>query len=583
MVLRNVETQNAGVCISCFGLVHVPHLLSAPLTALAIMTDTVSEDLCFGDADTVSAHSSFRVAIPDRRSGQRTLEVIPTEIYMEIISYVVGGGDLSNLALVCRLFSALIIPKRFEKVYVQLPSTCGIPMGIPMSDSSSAFYKALHSRHDPLAISLCVHVRECVMATIMSLDISSSIPHFENLLHMPNLRHFTLKDVYLAPDVIRQISRLSSIRSLTLLLCQVRSSPELPDDNIIEMTDSLHLESLSLNGVFVVGSGGQHYKKFAPLVANTYTTSLSADDEDFFNHLAQQQVVPPLQRLKLQSLDVSKIFDALNRFTTLVDLQLYDLKWPKNTGAEHVIKHPLSLSNLPQLRRLTCPASFAYLFSGPHTLEEISFASSVPFEEAYDEFLASNWYLRLSEGTRLFSDSPSENLQKLVELPQGFIAGRSGLGWPGKLRRWFPQLKHIDFRILLLNMRMFMGELSAFEYHEKELRDLLGKFVHAWGQVKTIQTIHFHISATTQAVSVDATWLRHLISELDIKDVFPNLRRVIFGDVEYFKADESFLRTKVKDEDDGNDDDTDDEDESDEDDESDEENNEEEVVEVGDE
>ncbi|KAF5384546.1 hypothetical protein D9757_006425 [Collybiopsis confluens] len=477
---------------------------------------------------------------PNRRKGDRHLNDIPTDIHLEILSYVTGQKNLSNLALVCRLFSVIVVRKRFEKISVNLT----------FQERSSGFYKALHTKHDPLAISLSGNVRECrVNGSFSNKEENISfISHVEDLLRMPNLQKITLHEVYLSPEILTQLSRLPGIRSLTLSDSEVGRllSSEDIDAAAANLT---RLESFSLSGLNRYAyqtDGPVTSKDFAPFVVNSHTTTLSTDSDDFFNHVATQRGVSPLRELSLHPINVVRLFNIFgSNFTTLVVLRLHNPKWPDDPGAQNIAglfrsktalreksELTLPLSNLPHLRRLTCPASFAYLFSGPHALEEISFASSIMPSFDSHKHIIDDWSLCLSEGMRLFSDNPSANLRRLTSLSWGFLGRRPALDWSGKLQNWFPQLGHLEFNLRMIDFDERFDEMPDSWGFKDEFRDILKDFVDTWAPVKPIQEVVFKIDFFC-VISVDKNWFHDCVMEFDIKNVFPNLRRIVFGDMVY--------------------------------------------------
>ncbi|KAF5384545.1 hypothetical protein D9757_006426 [Collybiopsis confluens] len=524
-------------------------LLTSPPT-LTGLDNMVLDDSA--DADIVrDLHKWTISAAPNQSTGDKRLENFPTEIYLEILSNVSGKEAFNKLALVCRLFCSVITPKRFNKIIVYLHSDRS-----SMRNRSSKLYEAIHS-HDPLAIAFCGHVRECaVKGTYPSKEQDNSLRSLvEDLLRMHNLRLLTLDNVYLSRDTLCQLSRLSSIRTLILSDCEV--GRELSLDDIKAAAACLYLDSfsMSLSPLYEVSRFARPTSSYlVPFVTNSHTTTLSIDSDEFVHHLAHQQVVPPLQKLKLYRVDVFKLFEALCRgFTTLVDLDLCDPAWPDDPGAQNVAglsrsktdvrersEIVLPLSDLPHLRRLTCPPSFAYLFSGPHALEEISFSSTL-MTNRESRNLIFDGHLRLSEGMRLFSDSPSENLRRLVGMSWGFLGRRPASSWTEKLKNRFPQLRYLEFIVHLSYPPAPPGVLSdkkpEFEDFKDQLRKILISFVNTWAPVKSIQEIVFDIDISPD-ISTDKDWFREYALELDIKNVFPNMHWIIVGDMKYSGVDD---------------------------------------------
>ncbi|KAF5393373.1 hypothetical protein D9757_000500 [Collybiopsis confluens] len=524
--------------------------MSAPNSALrrsslgkSALTDPQN---CFpnamSDADTGSASR----ATEDEVSIQ-----FPTEIYIEIISYVSSKDDLRNLALVCRLFSSFVTPQLFRRISIQLDPSKWL-------DSTSKFYRALDEYQDPLASSLCVHVRECTLQSTPFCgepSIHSFARHINNLLRMPNLNALALHLVYLTPDIFSQLSQLSGLTSLAFLKCHV--GDKLSNRDIISLAAHFRLESFLLDILRNSREDGPGYKDFAPFVTNSCSLTLSIDSIEFISHLATQRIIPLLHSLTLNSLyDHKLFFEILKSFPSLVDLQLYCCTWPEDPDSEGVvglsksktasrkkIDFAFSLSHLPNLRRLTCPIQYAYLLAGPHSLEEISFHPALSVNEIEWHDFFDDESLHLAEGMRLLFDGPNGNLRRLKHLHRGLVTGQPGVKWYGRMQQWFPQLESLDFWVELqdsdVQTELANGESPTllFRRYEPELRQILEQFIDTWGPLKTLQQVHFHVMLwNLREISIERGWLRDILTAHDFKYLFPDLSKFIFKDIVYSRA-----------------------------------------------
>ncbi|KAF5387260.1 hypothetical protein D9757_006894 [Collybiopsis confluens] len=246
----------------------------------------------------------------------------------------------------------------------------------------------------------------------------------------------------------------------------------------------------------------------------SHMTALDTDSGVFLDYLARQP-----------------FFGAIGSFMTLVDLRLWDPIWPGGPGAQNVaglfqsngtilreksLEITIPLSNLPCLRRVTCPASFAYLFSEARY-------SALPFR-----------------GHEVFSDAPSANLRGIFVLRWGFAnpAQRLGLGWSEKLQHWFPRLSFLKFSLYMRRLQDYnhgsdIESMPDFWVYKKGLRNILEDLVNTWLSVKTIEMVKFDMEDEFVNVAVPTKWLSNLMSRLDVKNKFPRLKWLSFVNVVY--------------------------------------------------
>ncbi|KIK62896.1 hypothetical protein GYMLUDRAFT_493337 [Collybiopsis luxurians FD-317 M1] len=410
---------------------------------------------------------------PERRRGDRILDIIPNEVYLRILSEVDGKKDMKNIALVCRFFASATLPRLFEELYLH---TWYRPQSKSWARRAPPIYDVLREGSDPLVISACKHIRsgdlQCHnLNSNKKLPPSSLVSYLEDFQKLPNLTSLSLANMILSKNALRIISQLSKLASLHLLRC-------LPDGGVTEndvlvLADALQLDTLSLF------PSNEQVASFDPLVVRSQLTRLHTNSQVLIRCLTTHSVVPPLQFLELGDVDdLRNVYELLRRVPTLTELKLDDVSWPAEvpdptrTGTDHPEIHfTLPLSALPGLRRLYCSARLAYLFSGPHLLERISFnqdISAIPrigpgslWPSIPTRFLG-------PKDARLFFDSPNPNLRRLECLPSGFMNGKIGEKWHGKMQDWFPKLDALNFFIVVDSQDDSDDELDVEYDYEDE-------------------------------------------------------------------------------------------------------------------
>ncbi|KIK61088.1 hypothetical protein GYMLUDRAFT_243768 [Collybiopsis luxurians FD-317 M1] len=136
---------------------------------------------------------------PERRRGDQPLDPIPNEIYLKILSDMHHKEDLSKLALVCRFFASIAIPRLFKKIFIRFECD---QLSKTWKESHTRFYNVLREGDDRFAVSLCRYIRECEIhstgrepTTIVSLATGD----MKNLLSMRNLTTLDLRSLDLSP------------------------------------------------------------------------------------------------------------------------------------------------------------------------------------------------------------------------------------------------------------------------------------------------------------------------------------------------------------------------------------------------
>ncbi|GLB39895.1 hypothetical protein LshimejAT787_0704050 [Lyophyllum shimeji] len=268
---------------------------------------------------------------PTRVRGQRTLSIIPNELYLEIIDYIDHAVDitpqdrertLSSFALVCRLFSAVAVPRIFRSIYI----------GDTASDRPTArgakFCRAIAQGKEPAA-SLASHVREC---TLISWGAAAFI-----------IRRGSLPDKH----YVKAIRGVKTLTSLTLHLSSIC-------DDVAEVKNisPLPLKKFS----FILNSSAplpDHHADFIIRLVGTGTLeTLAAFHWPMTKRLLLQVQESVLARLELYDAhSCAVLWNALQRCRSLKTLRIHTLR-----GTEELIP-VLPSSSVPNLRHLLCPPS----------------------------------------------------------------------------------------------------------------------------------------------------------------------------------------------------------------------------------
>ncbi|KIK62895.1 hypothetical protein GYMLUDRAFT_84303 [Collybiopsis luxurians FD-317 M1] len=493
-------------------------------------------------------HSVDEWSTPDRRRGDRDLDCIPNEIYLKIISEVDDDAELRNLALVCRFFASVVLPRLFEEIYIETYSS-----RLWKSNGYPKLYRALREGSDPHAISVCKYIRTCKMrhfnfGAIKPPRPSSLVSYLEDLQKMPNLTSLSLTNMELSKDILKIISQLSNLASLYLDHCY--PSVDITEADIIALADALCLDFLLL-----LPPSDQRVATFDSLLLSSQLTKLSTNSHEFIRFSAARGVIPSLQFLELGAVhDLMNVYQLSSQVSMLVELRLHNVEWPEGVpdpvtagSISPEIHFTLPLSAFPNLRQLWCSARLAYLFSGPHHLERISFGSdrSVPSGD-----LSPTHLLKMTKDACLFFDGPNQNLRKLESLPSGFMKAEIKEKWHGKMQTWFPKLKTLNFIIIVeisedcqsdTDKNLNSDPVMKIEDYEDYFEELLQFFLHAWGPFNTLTELTFDIidegiydsKDNYKEATARRKWFQDFAPKLNLRDNFPNLTCMSFGNVQY--------------------------------------------------
>lgn len=194
-------------------------------------------------------------AAPVRLAGKTPLSPLPNEIYLEIFDYFTptrAAGlteadckrTLSNLALVCRFFCAVALPRIFKSLEFS-----GTPNNDPTAELSHAsFCRGIIKGQEP-ATSLSRHVKECTFTKWgkgpkeFKWVYNGFLGMYGQALgRMLDLQTLVLKMMEIDKRFLKTICGLKGVQSLTFDLCTFLD--DITDTTIQKLT-SLKLKSFS--------------------------------------------------------------------------------------------------------------------------------------------------------------------------------------------------------------------------------------------------------------------------------------------------------------------------------------------------
>ena len=304
---------------------------------------------------------------PKRLAGSTQLSPIPNEIYLEIFdhlspSYANGFTEseckhaLTNLALVCRFFCAMALPRIFKSLEFS-GSLSNEPSAKP---SYASFCRAVIKGQEPAA-SLSLYVKECTFTSWRREDtISDWVSHGflgmygQALGRMSNLQSVSLHMVDVDKRFLKAICGLKSLQSLSIQFCSLDRTGNITD-RVIQKLTPLKLKSFS-------------YRAFVddPLQAKVFARIVNTSS---------------LESLQVNSWIVARnIFMEFGMESSLIDLDLSEARddpiWWKVLDLSKAMKSmrigrltrpagdpssitPLSPSSMPQLCTLDAPLLLA--------------------------------------------------------------------------------------------------------------------------------------------------------------------------------------------------------------------------------
>ncbi|KAF9459261.1 hypothetical protein BDZ94DRAFT_1324934 [Collybia nuda] len=210
---------------------------------------------------------------PVRAIGSRLLTPIPNEIYCEIFDYsecaldfsrVAQNRLLSNLALVCRFFCALALPRIFKSLKFSGYDKDTAPSNAP-------FCRAIIKGQEP-AVALARHVRECTFSS-WSVDLISPSWVYDGFLkiysqaigRMPNVRKVTLNTTDIDKRLFKAICKMKSLESLTLTRCIFGDSVT---DSFLRQVSPVKIKAFTFRPSPSVSQDDDHFTRALPYMVS---------------------------------------------------------------------------------------------------------------------------------------------------------------------------------------------------------------------------------------------------------------------------------------------------------------------------
>ncbi|KAJ3902696.1 hypothetical protein F5879DRAFT_990813 [Lentinula edodes] len=329
---------------------------------------------------------------PERRSSDhKQLSPIPLEIYLEIIDHIRPRdgiyispqhvyecmNSLRNLALVCRYFCAQILPCLY-KVLIFCPKPEEESLGNRRDVLSRTFIPFCQdiNRGEAFAESLALEVTQCDIRdwidvpseTLDTSPVKASLDALiEALPAMTNLTSIVLSRTTLTPTLLENILRLEKLASLRIQCCDLAgmTTKVIHDFASRVKLQTFHFFSNVMQDEQLVSSAGASEKELLSLLMNVST--FGTDSWPLISAMIASDAVPSFQTLDIfDILDPAALCDFLCRISTLTSLTLDGVAPTEDS-------YFLVLSNLKQLRHLSCPPCLISRLSGSQKLSTLSF------------------------------------------------------------------------------------------------------------------------------------------------------------------------------------------------------------------
>ena len=167
---------------------------------------------------------------PGRYAGTKELPLIPNEVYFEIFDYIEPSDlmsvseykcILSNLALVCRFFCVVLLPRIFKSL-----TFSGHPDKVDAS-GYALFCRALIRGKEPACL-LALHIRECTFSQWaagedhIELAFNGFLGFYNRAItRMPNLKSLVLSCMPISKKLTQAMSKLTQLKALVMDSCEV--------------------------------------------------------------------------------------------------------------------------------------------------------------------------------------------------------------------------------------------------------------------------------------------------------------------------------------------------------------------------
>ncbi|KAG1850535.1 hypothetical protein C8R48DRAFT_676740 [Suillus tomentosus] len=216
----------------------------------------------------------FSWSTPLRRNGQTTLPLIPIEIYLDIFELIVPTHQplkeehvetFSALALVCRFFCSVALPRVFERV-----TFSGDTNGNRIQASRKTKWARQIVANTEPAKSVALYVKECTFE-LWNLDKEAKwllVPfatlYCKAMARMSNIRKVVFSASFVKKDHWEALAQLKQLDVLEFCVCSFIEDP--PD------------KELTVRDVTLCGTRGSPATFTLRPIATTSLRALKADD-----------------------------------------------------------------------------------------------------------------------------------------------------------------------------------------------------------------------------------------------------------------------------------------------------------------
>lgn len=311
---------------------------------------------------------------PVRQSNGATLSPIPNEIYHEIFAYIrplptedlndypLEKRDLCNLALVCRFFSAIILPWMFESICFDSKSE---DRSSPASRSENSFCRSM-LRGSRTARTMAQYVKKCefmswtlddqnewISAEFLALNVDA-------LAYMPNIQELTLTRTTISKGLLKAIRRMQNLSTLNV-----------SHSHIAANVKPKHLKSLSLPKL--------RYCHFRAAVSEEFVRSINLDavlhltitDIRIPSLFSRSHSIIPLEKLDVFQMDgVPELEALLSRAPALKSLHIR--RHDPNPTDLDLSRMKQASGSLPLLSTIEAPIALVKFFVHDRPLSSIT-------------------------------------------------------------------------------------------------------------------------------------------------------------------------------------------------------------------
>ncbi|KAF6760636.1 hypothetical protein DFP72DRAFT_1166243 [Ephemerocybe angulata] len=427
----------------------------------------------------------FQYSSPVRRNGKgENLDPFPNEIYAEILHYVQPDRQdnaeyhrqLSKIALVCRYFCFLMVPRLFDTLIFDGSTEAKGP-----TPNYSGFCRSI-IKDEGQARELAKYVRTCRVLNwlpdegfgqISSAAASFLKLHFSAMVFMENLSSLIIDKIILTSQILRALSELKKLKHLELT--------DFKDMKGCRAGDYKKLASLRLTTLKMHNSNDEpafdwdDYKRLGQAFDYSHLETLLTSIPSSVTVIQKSSHPSPLRTLELKLYNLQEVTLDTSLFHRLPELRRFEIA---PTGHNQLAGVVLKPSDIPLLEDVEClpdhlalfvpgrpvsrvtitlsPRSFQYAPQSPAFLEPLARSTaaainlSLPFTWFALYIEAAHGYLAKVNKLRLFClyrdlDTNPEILKTLATaipmLPQiRHIQAETGPGWMGIIPTTFDKI-----------------------------------------------------------------------------------------------------------------------------------------------